>query len=654
MNNYPQKIEVKNPIDLKLGIKSSMPKIKAPIALLYFLWISNGKPSKLEYSEEILDSKGNQVLKLAQPVEKNLYEYFEKHNLLGAHNRENVDKLLYQNYLFLSQIEALKVTFELVFKLAEFSYRDKELSYSAERQKVNGKSVRYNKVIYYTRDIDVISLFVEQRIEKTNEELFAWLMGGTTVDEDVEISLSKLLTMLSDEAVFRLRINETDDIKFNMAGVYKSLVDNDNQSILVNDFKENMGSLRILGSILKEDLNYFIRKEDNSSKNVVISNKISKDDLENYAKRVETHFDLINIDLSLDTKKISREETHNEDIDQPHQRIFFGAPGTGKSYELNKEAEENFGTKYERVTFHPNYMYGNFIGSFKPFSKRKNEDEEKKITYEYVPGILMRMLVKAFKYPTENFLIVIEEINRANVAAVFGDFFQLLDRDQSGNSEYDISTSEEVREYLKEKLSNITLAEQIQSRLGEGFEKLYLPSNLYIWATMNSADQGVMPMDTAFRRRWDFKYLGINDAVDSSFDNYRIRLSANETTTWDDFRRAVNRILSSKNIPEDKLLGPYFIPKATLEKDTDILTIVVRNKVLMYLFEDAGKAYRNQIFRFAEGDLATFSTVCSKFDTNVKTLFKDALNLEKIVVEDKLNVGEDPSNSVDNELSEGV
>lgn len=321
------------------------------------------------------------------------------------------------------------------------------------------------------------------------------------------------------------------------------------------------------------------------------------------------------------------EEEFSDFIEESHQRIFFGAPGTGKSYELNEQANKYFSREnYDRVTFHPNYMYGNFIGSFKPFSRKDGDDQ--KISYEYIPGVLLRLLIKAYENPEDNYLLIIEEINRANVAAVFGDFFQLLDRDENGNSEYEISTSEELREYLSINLDDSKLSEYTKHRIQEDLGQLYLPKNMYIWATMNSADQGVMPMDTAFRRRWDFEYLGINEAVNDSFTEYKMKISSNEITTWDNFRREVNRILSSKNIPEDKLLGPYFIPKKSLEKDINTLTDIIKNKVLMYIFEDAGKAYKNQIFDFKNGELSTFSTVLNKFEHNVKQVFKDELRFE--------------------------
>ena len=333
--------------------------------------------------------------------------------------------------------------------------------------------------------------------------------------------------------------------------------------------------------------------------------------------------------------------TNQRTIEKPHQRIFFGAPGTGKSYELNKEAQEYFGNEYERVTFHPNYMYGNFVGAYKPFPKiLKNKDGSIKtdsdgniqetITYEYIPGVLMKQLIKALKNPNENYLLLIEEINRANVAAVFGDIFQLLDRDEVGESEYFIATSKELQEYLRKVFEGVELSEKVKNNLKNDFSRLYLPNNLYIWATMNSADQGVMPMDTAFRRRWEFKYLGIDEAADinkEDFDKYKFKINPTEVVKWDEFRRKLNQKLSSLNIPEDKLIGPYFISKSILEgNNLDRLTETIKNKVLMYLYEDAAKAFRASLF--AEGKYSTYSEVCNYFDENALSLFKGNLEME--------------------------
>lgn len=343
-----------------------------------------------------------------------------------------------------------------------------------------------------------------------------------------------------------------------------------------------------------------------------------------------------------------------------HQRIFFGAPGTGKSFELNKEAREYFGDNYERVTFHPNYMYGNFVGAFKPFPKvlkrsdgtiKTDEDGniQESITYEYIPGVLMRQLVKAFKYPMQDYLLLVEEINRANVAAVFGDVFQLLDRDSNGESEYSIATSKELQEFLKKEFNEFELDKRIKEKLGGDFSRLYLPNNLYIWASMNSADQGVMPMDTAFRRRWEFRYIGINDMADlnkSDFDRYKFKINNVELVNWDLFRRELNKKLSSLNIPEDKLIGPYFISKSILEdSDIDRLTEIIKNKVLMYLYEDAAKAHRPSLF--AEGKYATYSDVCKYFSENALNLFKGNIDLKTELI--YINAAYDIQNS--NEIS---
>lgn len=338
-------------------------------------------------------------------------------------------------------------------------------------------------------------------------------------------------------------------------------------------------------------------------------------------------------------------ETHFK-IDKPHQRIFFGAPGTGKSFKLNKEAKEHFGSNYERVTFHPNYMYGNFVGAFKPFPKILRDQEGKSlkdengnvketITYKYIPGPLMRVLVKALKNKDRNYLILIEEINRANVAAVFGDFFQLLDRQADGESEYPITTSEEVRMYLDMEFSDIDdedIRIYIDNKIGSEYERLVLPSNLYIWSTMNSADQGVMPMDTAFKRRWEFVYIGIDDVLEDSkiateFENYKFEISSESTANWNDFRNEINDRLSRLGVPEDKLLGPYFISRSILESgNVEKITETIKDKVLMYLYEDAGKPYRNNLFVAEKA--GTYSDLRENFDNNAKAIFKKPLEIK--------------------------
>ena len=316
-------------------------------------------------------------------------------------------------------------------------------------------------------------------------------------------------------------------------------------------------------------------------------------------------------------------------LSKPHQRIFFGAPGTGKSYKLNQEAKHYFGDKFKRVTFHPNYMYGNFVGQYKPYPADGNSE---KITYKFVPGILINQLVEALKNPDKNYLVIIEEINRANVAAVFGDLFQLLDRNSNGESEYSIAITKELQDYFKnEAFFGELLNETIQKKLGDDFSTLYLPNNLYIWATMNSADQGVMPMDTAFKRRWDFTYLGVNDAVDDNSDEFEsyIFSGGDGLYKWNDYREQINDRLSKLNIPEDKLLGPYFLSKNVLSnEDKSYISEVLKDKVLMYLYEDAARAFRGKLFK--EGTFGTYSQLCKAFDENPLSIFKEEIDINPI------------------------
>lgn len=288
--------------------------------------------------------------------------------------------------------------------------------------------------------------------------------------------------------------------------------------------------------------------------------------------------------------------------------IYFGAPGTGKSFNLNQDKEELIDDEnnYERVTFHPDYSYANFVGTYKPVPKADS------ISYEYVPGPFMRSLVKALKYPEKPFLLIIEEINRSNVAAVFGDIFQLLDRDKNNESRYSIETTEDMRKYLK-------------SELNEVYEKIKIPSNMFIWATMNSADQGVFPMDTAFKRRWDFKYFGIN-YNEKLISHIKVNLN-NQEISWNDLRKAINNELLSYRINEDKLLGPFFAYNEYIDEEEineEEFKEIFKNKIIMYLFEDAAKAKRNDLFAGArENNNVIYSRVCELFDAKGIEIFCD-------------------------------
>lgn len=293
-------------------------------------------------------------------------------------------------------------------------------------------------------------------------------------------------------------------------------------------------------------------------------------------------------------------------------RIVFGAPGTGKSFQMEKDriALESMGGGYERVTFHPDYTYSNFVGCYKPVS------ENGEIKYKYTPGPFMRVLVEALRSglndsPVKPFLLIIEEINRAKVAAVFGEVFQLLDRDKNGVSEYEIHTSEDVKKYL---------SEELQGSL-ESFDKIRIPNNMFIWASMNSADQGVFPMDTAFKRRWSFEYKGINANEDKVGGDIVLGKGEYELkVNWNILRKSINEVLTTTyHINEDKLLGPFFLEEDVfafndngyiINPDRFIRTF--KSKVLMYLYEDAAKQQKHKLFSGC--DSSKYSSICEAFD----------------------------------------
>lgn len=335
----------------------------------------------------------------------------------------------------------------------------------------------------------------------------------------------------------------------------------------------------------------------------------------------------------LNYKPLSKEKKYHA-----YNRIIFGAPGTGKSFQLKQESTDgNHFANIERVTFHPDYSYGQFVGNYKPVS-----DDEGRIRYEYVPGPFMRTLVKALESgkngdSAEKFLLIVEEINRAKVAAVFGDMFQLLDRTDAGDSVYEIQASEDVRRYLARELGGTK----------ENYTSIKIPNNMYIWATMNSADQGVFPMDTAFKRRWEFTYLSINaNEKKIAIEDLPIINGDDKIIKWNILRKSINNMfLKECKVNEDKLLGPFFISgevfknvcKENLDKKNedeqkklnDAFFEAFNSKVLMYLFEDAGKMHQKKLFAGIDQNELTFSKVCEDFKTRGTAIFGNSFQLVK-------------------------
>lgn len=305
---------------------------------------------------------------------------------------------------------------------------------------------------------------------------------------------------------------------------------------------------------------------------------------------------------------------------KPRNLIVFGAPGTGKSHYLKMQKDELLaaGGGYERVTFHPDYTYSQFVGSYKPVTDSNGE-----IAYKFVPGPFMRVFVEAYKssmaQTTLPYLLIIEEVNRAKVSAVFGEVFQLLDR-INNVSEYPIMPSEDIRNYLADNLGGTP----------DSYKEIQIPDNMFIWASMNSADQGVFPMDTAFKRRWSFKYIGVDEEEFSGTGSMKENnvpgkfTIGTEIIEWNILRRAINAKLSSREmkVHEDKLMGPFFIKTKELVDaagnftDEPAFIDTFKQKVLMYLFEDVAKTKGTTLFEGCQDVCSRYSYVCDAFDND--------------------------------------
>lgn len=280
-----------------------------------------------------------------------------------------------------------------------------------------------------------------------------------------------------------------------------------------------------------------------------------------------------------------------------NQQIFYGAPGTGKSNTIKRYVDDR-GLPFERTTFHPDSDYSTFVGSYKPkvidmpvlsiIGEKAVETgrTEKKIVYEFVPQAFLKAYTGAWKNQNTPFFLIIEEINRGNCAQIFGDIFQLLDR-KDGVSEYPITPDEDIQKFLltDEKYGFAGLSEEqkagIPTEILSG-EIMRLPKNLHIWATMNTSDQSLFPIDSAFKRRWDWVYI----PIDTHKEDWYIKVNDIEYS-WPSFLDKINDEVLTDETAEDKHLGFYFC-----KAEGNIISVEkFVSKLLFYLWNDVFKVY---------------------------------------------------------------
>lgn len=360
------------------------------------------------------------------------------------------------------------------------------------------------------------------------------------------------------------------------------------------------------------------------------------------------------------------------------QQIYYGAPGTGKSKTIK---DLTFGESVIRTTFHPDSDYASFVGTYKPITEEvdlrdcngkkvidddtKEVVKEERIAYKFIPQAFLEAYVEAWKKlgSSKKQYLIIEEINRGNCAQIFGDLFQLLDRNEYGFSDYPIVADKDMQKYLEKEFAGweITNKDEINQLYGEANmvnlimkgERLVLPSNLYIWATMNTSDQSLFPIDSAFKRRWDWKYVPIREGRDKETNaplNWYINTGDKQYNWWS-FISKVNELIGSLTNSEDKKLGYFFCKAKDGEIDADLFV----SKVIFYLWNDVFKDYGfdDKDFQDEEGKILSFDRFYEDVNgvTNVNVtnveLFLENLGVDEFISDDEeeyINANEDEEN----------
>ena len=347
------------------------------------------------------------------------------------------------------------------------------------------------------------------------------------------------------------------------------------------------------------------------------------------------------------------------------QIVYYGAPGTGKSFTIDKNVTEENSI---RTTFHPDSDYASFVGAYKPtmedvpisaivgkevheaVPQGKHSGKEKKIVYKYVPQAFLKAYVESWKRYADGFksiepvdtsyYLIIEEINRGNCAQIFGDLFQLLDRNNMGASSYPIRADEDIARFLKEDENGFdSLSEEEKNVISnfvfqkdDGAERsigvdilngqlLLLPPNLHIWATMNTSDQSLFPIDSAFKRRWDWKYTPIDYApIDKETKlplNWKFQIG-DKLYNWGDFLAKINFQIEKLTESPDKQMG-YFFAKAN--PTTGIISEeVFKNKVLFFLWTEVLKDYNTGSEPFINPETTKTYKFTDFFDKNQNAL----------------------------------
>lgn len=566
--NRPENVTAYGELDLKLGIKSSLPNVKSTLGLVIFLWEATGRPADLAYSKQ----NGNELV-ISPEIEGQLIDYAKSYLEQYGISNELFLERVNNNQLFKSQMEALIVALELVWKLAKVTFIDTTKPYSAERT----GGVRYEKRLAYSLNLDIIHAIISDDIEIYKGILLSWIGLDIQTNLDKDRNLLQVLNALSEGALYKLTDGDKD-IVFNQNSLYKKLLASD-EPVDINGDKEAKGSLRILKSALGDGLNPYLRYSGGA-----VTKLGNESDLEGYQKRVDTFLRLsatkvIGLEDATADDETANDEPTVERVKGGTNIILYGVPGAGKSWTIKHEYCDDE-SRMERLVFHPDYTYSDFVGQILP---RVSDDGG--VSYEFSAGPFTKLVRKAYINPDKMFYLVIEEVNRGNAPAIFGDVFQLLDRDKDGSSEYEITNADIAKiVYLDDS------------------HKVSIPSNMCILCTMNTSDQNVFTLDTAFQRRWSMRLIRNRFHDEEDEKRFAGTKILDTDVTWEHFFTEINNFILGKNIrmtsSEDKRLGTHFVSEEDLSMGDGSERQISRfpEKVLKYLWDDAFKFTKEDVF----------------------------------------------------------
>ena len=544
--------------------------------------------------------------------------------------------------------DSIQFFFFTKFDLLSYLYNVREEFIYPNQDYINKKFLPsiYSDLLYKTNSLKEDIFIFKAFAEKDGDNSRAYIQFGSSLDTKVYSNFIDIC------------LSGVTDMEFNI--IYD--VESKNKYVNIKPKYNMTPSIDRLNQILEstsvseeDKLFYFIFKYGNyikefggvsifNSNTIYQSNKNRIDAA--YNVFVMLNKENINIGFEYPDAMIILSSYLKNRCDKPLQQIYYGAPGTGKSFTIDNLTDDENSV---RTTFHPDTDYASFVGAYKPTMKDMplsafvgkevhraqpqdgHPGTEQRIVYKYVPQAFLKAYVAAWSKLDTPYYLIVEEINRGNCAQIFGDLFQLLDRNNSGSSSYAINADEDIAKFLREDENGFASLSQEQRDAIAAYEfvkdngekraiggkildgtLLLLPHNLHIWATMNTSDQSLFPIDSAFKRRWNWKYVPIDtNPLDKRTQqplNWKFEVAGN-LYSWGKFLEKINPEIYSITESSDKQMG-YFFAKA--DPATGIISEdVFLNKVLFYLWTDVFKDYdvsseifknkkENRSFRFTD------------------------------------------------------